>query len=82
MEATSWLQVKGVRDSATGVAAFALLVTAPPDTIAWALLTFSIIPAGDALTVLRSGGSGKAALGIHGYTAALMLVGAVALWLG
>ncbi len=77
---TAWLRIKGIRDIATGVAAFVLLLTASPPTIAWALLAFCIIPLGDALTVLFSGGSRKTALAIHGSTLALMLFGVVALW--
>lgn len=79
-DATSWLRVKGIRDSATGVAAFALLLTAPPGTIAWVLVAFSLIPAGDAFVVLRSGGPRAIALGVHASTAAFMLLGAAALW--
>ena len=78
-EATSWLRVKGVRDSATGIAAFVLLLTASPHTVGWTLLAFCLIPTGDALTVWFSGGSRRTALAIHASTAALMIVGAIAL---
>lgn len=80
-QGTPWLRVKGIRDSATGVAAFVLLLTASPHTIALALVAFCIIPAGDALIIVLSGGSRRTAWAIHGSTAALMLVGATMLWL-
>ncbi|WP_016699588.1 DUF4267 domain-containing protein [Actinoalloteichus spitiensis] len=72
----AWLRVKGVRDLATGVVACALLLTAPTTTLGWAVAAFSIVPAGDAVTVLRSDGRRSAAYGIHGATAVLMLVSA------
>ena len=39
----------------------------------------SIIPVGDAVIVLRSGGSRAAAFGIHGVTAVVMLAAGAAL---
>ncbi len=59
--------------------AAAILLTAPPIVIGWVLLAFTLIPLGDALTVLLSHGNAKAAWGIHGTTAAVMLVGVVLL---
>lgn len=80
--ATPWLQLKGLRDLATGVVAGVLLLTAPIPTLGWALLAFTLIPAGDALVVLRSGGRRGMAWGVHGGTASLMAVGAVLLLSG
>lgn len=78
-EATPWLRLKGVRDLTAGIAAGVLLVTAPPDVIGWALLAFTIIPLGDAATVLSAHGKASAAWGIHGTTAAIMLLGVILL---
>ncbi len=80
-DATPWLRLKGIRDLATGVTAFVLLVFAERPVLAAALLAFTIVPLGDAMTILGAGGSRQAALSIHGSTAALMLIGAGALLL-
>lgn len=47
--------------------------------LGWAVIAFAIIPLGDAITVLRAHGSRAAALGIHGATAAVMLLGSALL---
>lgn len=73
--ALAWLRLKGVRDLASGVATGVLLLVAPPPVIGWMLLAFSLIPIGDAATVLTARGSAARALGIHGATAALMVAG-------
>ncbi|WP_150460212.1 DUF4267 domain-containing protein [Nesterenkonia ebinurensis] len=72
--ATSWLRVKGVRDAVAGVVAAVLLVAAEPIVVAWCVLAFTLIPIGDAALVLGSRGKKTAAWGIHGSTAALMLL--------
>lgn len=79
--ATPWLRLKGIRDLATGIVAIILLLTAPTNVLAWTVAAFAIIPAGDAVTILRAGGSRRAAIGIHGVTAALMFAGAAALFI-
>ena len=80
-EATAWLRLKGIRDLATGVVAGVLIILAAPTVVGAALLAFAIVPAGDALTVVRAKGSSGAAFGIHGATAAVMVAGGVALTL-
>lgn len=75
-QATSWLRVKGIRDAVTGVVAGVLLITATPSVIGWCVLAFTLIPIGDAAIVISAKGSPSAAWGIHGTTAALMLVAA------
>lgn len=70
----SWLMVKGVRDAATGLVTFVVLATATPHVLAWVLLALALIPVGDALIVLRSNGPRATAYGVHGATAAAMLV--------
>lgn len=81
-DATPWLRIKGVRDLTSGIVAGFLLVTAPVHVIGWVLLCFSLIPTGDMVTVLRSGGKVSAAIGIHGVTALVMVVGAILLLVG
>ncbi len=78
-EATPWLRLKGIRDLTSGVVAGILLLTAPPSVVGWVLLAFALIPIGDAWTVLAARGNAKAAWGIHGATAAVMIVGAALL---
>lgn len=73
--ATAWLRLKGVRDLATGLVAGTLLLTAPPTVTGWVLLAFTLIPLGDAAIILSARGNARAAWGIHGTTAAVMLVG-------
>lgn len=82
VDATAWLRVKGVRDVVTGVVAAVLLVMASPATVGWVLLAFTLIPIGDAATVLAARGQASAAWGIHGTTALTMVVGALLLVLG
>lgn len=78
--AVPWLRLKGIRDIATGLVAAALLLTAPASTIGWAVLGFTVIPAGDCASVLHAGGRRTAAWGIHAATAASMLIGVAMLW--
>src|SRR5687768_6478109 len=70
----AWLTVKAVRDIASGLFVFILLAAATPQLLGWFMLAAAGIPAGDALIVLRSKGPKAAAYGIHGATAAVMLV--------
>lgn len=73
---TSWLRLKGVRDVTTGLIAGVLLLVATPDVVGWVLLTATLIPLGDAATVLASRGNKMIAWSVHGTTAAVMLIGA------
>lgn len=82
-EADPWLRLKGVRDLVTGIVAGVLLLVAPEHVIGWVLLAFTLIPVGDAATILLTrDGRTAIAWGVHGSTAALMLLGALALLLG
>ena len=78
----AWLSVKAVRDIAAGLFVFVLLVGATSHLLGWFLLAAAVIPAGDALIVLRSGGPKAIAYGVHAATAAVMLVTGVLLFLG
>lgn len=76
---TSWLRLKGIRDVTTGVIAGTLLLAATPTVVGWVLLTATLIPLGDAATVVAARGSKTIAWSVHGTTAVVMLVGAVLL---
>jgi len=64
----AWLSVKGSRDIAAGFFVFLLMVNGSPRLLGEFMLVASLIAFGDMATVLRSGGSRGAALGIHGFT--------------
>jgi hypothetical protein len=70
---TAWLVVKGVRDIASGLFIALLMASGPPRLLGEFMLVASLIPMGDAATVLRSGGSRTAAFGIHGATALVII---------
>ncbi|TDQ52300.1 DUF4267 domain-containing protein [Actinorugispora endophytica] len=69
----AWLTVKAMRDLACGLFVFVLLVGGTPHLLGWFILVMAVIPAGDALIVLRSNGPKATAYGVHGATAAVML---------
>ncbi|HEX6346581.1 DUF4267 domain-containing protein [Umezawaea sp.] len=75
----SWLSVKAVRDIASGLFTFILMAGGTPELLGWFILAAAGIPVGDALIVLRGKGPKSAAYGIHGVTAAVMLVTSVLL---
>ena len=74
-----WLHVKGVRDVVSGIFIFILLANRAPHLLGAFMAAASIIPVGDAVIVLRSGGTRAAAFGIHGATAAVALAASAAL---
>ncbi len=77
----AWLNVKGIRDVATGAAGLAMLAAGGPHIMGWFLLVAAIIPIGDAAIVLRHRGSKVLALAMHGGTAAVVVALGVALLL-
>jgi hypothetical protein len=72
--ADAYLSVKGVRDIATGLFVIVLLAAGATHLVGWVMLAATIIPLADAAIVLRNGGSKSIAWGVHGFTAAVMLV--------
>lgn len=78
---TPYLAVKGDRDIGFGVVTLALLIAAPAHALGWFLAAGAIMPLGDMLIVLRNRGPRATAYGIHGATAAVMLVLAAVLLL-
>ena len=78
---SSWLNIKGIRDVAMGVGILVLLATSGPHAMAWYLLIGALVPIGDAVIVLRHGGSKVLAWAMHGGTAAVTIAVAAVLLL-
>jgi hypothetical protein len=72
--AGAYLTVKGVRDIATGLIVIILMGAGETHLVGWVMLAATIIPLADAAIVLRNGGSKSIAWGVHGGTAAVMLI--------
>ncbi|MGA9677621.1 MAG: DUF4267 domain-containing protein [Mycobacterium sp.] len=72
--AGAYLSVKGVRDIASGLFIFILIAAGATHLLGWVILAATIIPLADATIVLGHGGSKSVAYGVHGLTAAVMLV--------
>jgi hypothetical protein len=79
--ARAWWQLKGVRDIVSGIAVV-LLSLVQPAALPWLVLAETLIPIGDMLVVLGNRGSRARAFGIHGLTAAVMIIAAALLLLG
>ena len=77
-----WLRLKGVRDIASGLTVLALLAWGGSRVVGIVLLAEATIPFGDMLLILAAKGSARSAFGIHGVTAALMILGAFPLVTG
>jgi hypothetical protein len=72
--AGAYLSVKGVRDIASGLIVFTLMAAGATHPLGWMMLAATVIPLGDAGIVLGNGGPKSIALGVHGLTAAVMLI--------
>ena len=77
-----WLRLKGVRDIVSGLVLLALVIWGVPRLTGIVMLIQAMIPAGDMTLVLASKGSTKTAFGVHGLTAALMILAAIPLIFG
>ncbi|WP_167098919.1 DUF4267 domain-containing protein [Mycobacterium sp. DL592] len=77
----AYLSVKGVRDIASGLIVVILMIAGSAHLVGWVLLAATIIPIADAAIVLGNGGAKTTAWGVHGATAAVMLVTAALLLL-
>ncbi len=77
-----WLRLKGVRDIVAGLVVLAMMIWGSPRIVGIVLLIESFIAVGDMSLILAAKGSTKAALGMHGLTAALMILAAVPLIIG
>jgi len=69
----AWLRLKGIRDVASGLAVFTLMLTTDSRTVGIVLLVFAIIPFSDMSNILVSGGRKVTAFSVHGVTCAVML---------
>ena len=77
-----WLRRKRVRDIVTGLVLLASMEWGGPRMVGIVLLIEALIPAGDMSLVLAAKGSTRTVFGIHGLTAALMILAAVPLITG
>ena len=77
-----WLRLKGVRDVASGVLVLAFIAAGGHWALGLVLLIAALIPLGDMSTILAAQGRTATALGVHGVTAALMVVAAAPLLAG
>ena len=77
--ARAYASIKGVRDIASGLFVFILMAAGATHLLGWVVLAATITPLADTAIVLRSGGSRSIAWGVHGVTAAVMLVTAALL---
>jgi hypothetical protein len=76
----AYLTVKGIRDVAYGIVGLCLLIFVGAPAEAWFMLAVAVVPVGDAVNVLRHGGTRATAYGVHASTAALVLVSAALLF--
>jgi len=74
-----WLRLKGVRDIASGLVVLAFMVWGGPRAVGIVLLVEALIPVGDMSLILAAKGSRQAAFGVHGVTAALMILAGIIL---
>jgi hypothetical protein len=72
--AGAYLSVKGVRDIASGLFVIILMAAGASDLLGWVILAATIIPLADAAIVLGNGGPKSIAWGVHGLTAAVMVM--------
>ena len=79
---TWWLRLKGVRDIVAGLVVLAVMAWDAHRMVGIVLLTQALIPLGDMSLILASKGSSRPAFGIHGVTAALMILAAIPLVVG
>lgn len=78
-DAAAFSNLKGVRDTVTGIVVLVLLALGQRFALGVVTLGFALIPIGDMLTVLLHNGSAAAAFGIHGLTAVLVALTGVLL---
>ena len=69
-----YLFAKGIRDIASGLFAAMLIAYGSAHALGWFMLIATIIPIGDAAIVLQQGGRRAVAFGVHGGTAAAMVI--------
>jgi len=77
-----WLRLKGSRDIVSGLVVLATMAWGGSRPLGVILLMEALIPIGDMSLILAAKGSTKTAFGVHGLTAALMILAAVPLLMG
>ena len=77
-----WLRLKGSRDIVSGLVVLAMLAWGGPRLLGIVLLIEALIPLGDMSLVVAAKGSTTRAFGIHGFTAAVMVLAAIPLMTG
>ncbi|MDF2583052.1 MAG: rane protein [Mycobacterium sp.] len=75
----AYMSIKGIRDIASGFIVIIVMAAGQTHVLGWVIMAATIIPIADAVIVLRNGGPTSIAWGIHGATAATMLVTAALL---
>jgi hypothetical protein len=65
--------IKGVRDITSGIVPLVVLVATGSHAFGWTLLAAAITPIGDAIIVIRNGGTLRQALSVHAATAATLV---------
>jgi len=75
----AYLHVKGIRDVASGVLVIIVMLAGNTHLLGWMILAATMIPAVDTAIVLRNRGRKSIAWGIHGATAAVMVLTAALL---
>ncbi|MFI6925826.1 DUF4267 domain-containing protein [Nonomuraea spiralis] len=73
-EGAGFLAVKGVRDLASGLVILAVLMTGNHRVLGWVMLAVALTPIGDMFIVLLSDGDPATAFGVHGATAAAVVL--------
>jgi Domain of unknown function (DUF4267) len=70
----AYMSIKGIRDIASGMFVIILMIAGQTHLLGWIILAATIIPVADTAIVLRNSGAKAIAWGIHGATAATMLI--------
>jgi Domain of unknown function (DUF4267) len=70
----AYLSVKAIRDIASGLLTAIVILNRSAHLLGWFMLIATIIPLTDAAIVLRHGATRTTAFGVHGVTAAAMLI--------
>ncbi|WP_327148748.1 DUF4267 domain-containing protein [Nocardia sp. NBC_01329] len=78
-DAVAFLNLKGIRDTVSGILILVLLALGQRFALGVTMLAVALIPIGDMTTVLSYDGSTAAAFGIHGLTAVLVALTGVLL---
>lgn len=71
-DAVAFMNLKGVRDTVSGILVLVLLALGQRFALGVTMLALALIPLGDMTTVLSYGGSTATAFGVHGLTAVLV----------